>query len=100
MASVVCLFVAVLGIFAGGCLQDKVLEQKCEVLLRFGEEFACHGFLNAIRGFGVLLISASTSGIGNVIMLVPNWSKSPTFTPFFKYGQLTERRFHCHCQAS
>ncbi|KIA76214.1 MULTISPECIES: hypothetical protein [Parachlamydia] len=92
VAGLVCMVVAGIGIFASNCLRDQEAKRKFEAVGRFGAEHTLHGALNMIRGATVVFISACTSGIGNVVMLAPNMAKDEMFTPFFKYGEFTEKR--------
>lgn len=59
-------------------------------MTNLGSEMAIHGALNMLRGYGEALLSISTL-VGNLFLLIPNMTKKESFSPYFAYGEFTEK---------
>ncbi|KIA76215.1 MULTISPECIES: hypothetical protein [Parachlamydia] len=87
-----CAAVGGVGLLISALADDEKGQKTFKKVTMFGAEHMIHGALNALRGFGVLLLGTCTFGLGNVQMIVPNMWKEDHFAPFFQYGKYTEEQ--------
>ncbi|HEV8053050.1 MAG TPA: hypothetical protein VGP47_11200 [Parachlamydiaceae bacterium] len=67
---------------------------RWEKWVNLGSELMIHGTLNIFRGLGEALL-CGTTGVGNVVLLIPNMNKDDMFSPYLAYGTVANENCVC-----
>jgi hypothetical protein len=70
--------------------KDEQTKEGYRKIVCLGAEQLLQGVLNTLHGYGVLIFSCATLGLGNAFLVIPHLMNKDKFGPYVRYGFLTE----------